>query len=111
MTQCLKIDAGRQSLIISGKSIVLQAKTWQVLSILVDRAPQIVTRAEIIDVVWRGRHVTGDKGLNQALWSIRAALGDNSRDPHYVRTVPRLGYQWIYPVGTQPQFPPHMISD
>jgi len=95
MTNYVTLDAARCALIVSGKPKVLQAKTWQVLSILMERAPDIVSRAEIIDAVWPGHHATGDKGINQALWAIRAALGDDPKDPKFVRTLPRQGYQWI----------------
>ena len=59
-------------------------------------APQPVSRQDFIDRVWKGNYVTGDRGLNHALWTIRSALGDDAKQPTFIRTLPQLGYQWIF---------------
>ena len=93
----VEIDHRRRALIIDGGEQLLQEQVWQVLLLLLDAAPAAVPRTRIIDEVWSGRYATGDKGLNQALWVLRVALGDDARDPRFIRTLPRLGYQWIGP--------------
>lgn len=92
----IRFDTERRSLTVNGQRSILQERNWQVLTVLRERAPDIVRRAELIDAVWQGNCLTGEKGLNQALWAIRSALGDDARAPHFIRTVPRFGYQWIY---------------
>ena len=47
-----------------------------------------------------GNVLTGEKGLNQAMWAIRSAMGDDAREPTYIETLPRLGYRWIYKPAT-----------
>ena len=90
-----QIDSRRRSVTVGYKSTVLQEKNWQVLQMLVEEAPRIVSRTEIIDSIWQGNYQTGEKGLNQALWVLRSALGDDARHPRFIRTVPRVGYQWM----------------
>ncbi len=85
------------SVVINGRESVLQEKTWRVLRLLQRRAPEVVSRQEIIDRVWSGNWFTGEKGLNQAIWNLRKALNDSAQAPAYIRTMPRLGYRWIYP--------------
>lgn len=92
----LLLDAQRRALIVNGKTTVLQEKSWQVLAMLRAGAPQVVARDELIDAIWPGNYLTGEKGLNQALWIIRAALHDEARRPGFIRTIPRVGYQWIH---------------
>ena len=92
----LRFDNRLRQVSVGDRSIVLPEKNWQVLSMLVENAPAVVGRAAIINSVWRGNFFVGEKGLNQAMWSIRAALADNTDGPRYIRTVPRVGYQWIY---------------
>lgn len=92
----LKLDARRRIVIVNGRSAVLQEKGWRVLSLLRARAPEVVSRQEIIDTVWQGNFRTGEKGLNQAVWAVRRALSDDPREPEFIRTVPRVGYQWIH---------------
>lgn len=91
----LKLDERRRRVIMDGRGAVLQERAWRVLALLLARSPELVTRREIIDAVWSGDSRIGDKGLNQAMWAIRAALGDDPRAPVFVRTVPRVGYQWV----------------
>lgn len=91
----LQLDAGHRRVTVSGRSTTLQEKPWQLLMLLRARAPAVVSRTEIIDVLWHGNYPTGDKGLNQAVWMLRRALGDDSREPRFIRTVPRQGYRWI----------------
>jgi len=92
----VQLDSRRRAVSIGSRSTVLQEKTWQVLRMIVDGSGQMVSRTNIIDSVWNGNFQTGEKGLNQALWALRGALGDDARDPRYIRTVPRIGYQWIH---------------
>ena len=66
------------------------------LCLLRNRAPMAVSRHEIIEIVWNGNWVTGDKGLNQAIWNLRKSLGDNAHTPVFIRTLPRQGYQWLF---------------
>ncbi|MGI9236106.1 MAG: winged helix-turn-helix domain-containing protein [Woeseiaceae bacterium] len=92
----LKLDARRRMVTVDGRHAVLQERSWQVLALLLARSPEVVCRREIVDAVWSGNSRTGEKGLNQAMWAIRAALGDDPREPVFIRTVPRVGYQWIF---------------
>jgi DNA-binding winged helix-turn-helix (wHTH) protein len=94
----IHFDSGRRCVTVGERSTKLQEKIWQVLQMLVDRADKVVSRAEIVDAVWQGNYQTGEKGLNHALWILRSALGDDAKQPKYIRTVPRIGYQWIHPV-------------
>jgi len=92
----LELDARRRAVTLNGRETVLQEKSWRVLSMLRAGAPQVVSRREIIDTVWQGNAQTGEKGLNQAIWAIRAALVEDPREPRFIRTVPRTGYQWLH---------------
>jgi DNA-binding winged helix-turn-helix (wHTH) protein len=88
-------DATKQRATVSGQVLKLQAKAMRVLSMIVARAPQAISRTELIATVWEGNHLLGERGLNQAMWAIRAELGDNAREPTFIRTHSREGFQWI----------------
>ena len=93
----LVLDQRRQTISSCGLKYRLQDKSWQVVELLIAEAPRTVSREQLIEKVWNGNWRTGEKGLNQAIWSIRKALSDSSRLPKYIRTWPRLGYQWVGP--------------
>jgi DNA-binding winged helix-turn-helix (wHTH) protein/Tfp pilus assembly protein PilF len=69
----------------------------QVLVLLARRAPEVVSRSELLDVVWPGA-VVGDEALTQSIIKLRRALGDEARAPAYVETIPKGGYRLIAPV-------------
>lgn len=92
----LQLDFVRRTATLNGQQLRLQEKACKVLLTLADRAPNIVRRETLIDEIWQGNILTGDKGLNQAMWAIRSALGDDAREPTYIETLPRIGYRWIY---------------
>ncbi len=92
----VQLEVRSRRVTVGDHSTVLQEKSWQVLSMLQARAPEIVSRADIIDSVWQGQFATGEKGLNQAVWAIRSAVDDDPRNPKFIRTMPRHGYQWIH---------------
>ena len=98
MKTTLQLDSARRSVTVGERSTVLHERSWQVLQLILESAPNVVARDEFIDTIWRGNALVGEKGLNQAIWSIRAALGDDPRQPQFVRTIPRVGYQWVGPV-------------
>lgn len=65
------------------------------LILLVQRRHEAVPRRDILDVVWSDV-VVSDGALTQAVRTLRRALGDQSREPAFVRTVSRHGYQFVF---------------
>ncbi len=94
-----ELDAATGELRREGVLIRLQTQPAQVLSSLVARAGEVVTREELRKAVWGDEtFVDFDRGLNFCIGQIRSALDDDSTTPRYVRTIPRRGYQFIAPV-------------
>ncbi len=61
----------------------------------------VVTRDELRQELWPSSvYVDFDHGLNNAIARLREALGDAAATPHFIETLPRLGYRFIYPLGT-----------
>ncbi len=82
-----------------GVLLRLQSQPAQVLACLVEHAGQAVTREELIkEVLGAHTYVDFDRGLNFCIGQIRSALDDDSVAPRYIRTLPKLGYQFIAPV-------------
>ncbi|MFK3839824.1 transcriptional regulator [Serratia sp. NPDC087055] len=68
----------------------LRWKEYQILSLLVARSPELVTRTEIIENIWKGTYCS-DSTINQTIKSIRQKIGDTEHT--LIRTIPRLGYK------------------
>jgi DNA-binding winged helix-turn-helix (wHTH) protein len=84
-------DSGTRELLDEGRRVHLSPKAFDVLQVLLERSPSVVTKTELQDRVWAGTFV-GDASLSVVVAEIRQALGDKSRDAAFVRTVHRVGY-------------------
>jgi len=83
----------------SGERVELQNQPARLLELLTRRPGELVTRDELRRAVWGGdTHVDFDRSLNFCVRRIRVALGDCSRSPMYLETLPRRGYRFLAPV-------------
>src|SRR5882724_9874543 len=82
-----------------GTLLRLQGKPLQILSVLVNRPGQIISRDELRHHLWGGT-TFGDfeQGLNSAVNKLRQTLGDSADQARYIETVPARGYRFIAPV-------------
>src|SRR5262245_18103497 len=80
----------------AGQRVALQDQPAQVLSILVSRPGEVVTRDELRRALWsEDTFVEFDVALNVAVNKIRQALRDSATAPRFVETVPRHGYRFL----------------
>jgi TolB-like protein/DNA-binding winged helix-turn-helix (wHTH) protein/Tfp pilus assembly protein PilF len=82
-----------------GQQIRLQEQPFHVLTLLLARPGDLVTREELREKLWPAdTFVDFEHGLNKAISKLRNALGDDSGTPRYIETLPRRGYRFITPV-------------
>jgi DNA-binding winged helix-turn-helix (wHTH) protein len=81
----------------SGRRIALPPRALELLQLLIEARPRALSKAELHDRLWPDTFVS-DTSLAQVVTGLRKALGDNPRDPHYVRTTYRFGYAFCGPV-------------
>jgi DNA-binding winged helix-turn-helix (wHTH) protein len=75
--------------------VPLIPRYFDLLLLLVERRDVAVHRHQIFDAVWRDV-VVSDSALTQAVRTVRRALGDDDpREPRFIRTVSRHGYQFV----------------
>ena len=81
-----------------GKTPVpLTPKAFSLLQHLVQCAGKLVSKQELLDVVWAGVFV-GDAVLKSTMREVRRALGDDPGAPRFIETAHRRGYRFIAPV-------------
>lgn len=85
----------RRVLTRDGQPRPLIPRYFDLLVFLVERRGDAVPRQEIFDGVWRDV-IVSDSALSQAVRTIRRVLDDDSREPRYLRTVSRHGYQFAF---------------
>ena len=92
----IEIHPERSVVCRDGEEIYLRQQTLRVLLYLVEHRDRLVSRDELHTAIWRDTAVTPD-ALVQCIVDIRKALGDSSKEPRFIRTVPKLGYGYIGP--------------
>jgi TolB-like protein/DNA-binding winged helix-turn-helix (wHTH) protein/Flp pilus assembly protein TadD len=91
-----ELDARTGELHKQGRRIRLQEQPFQVLTVLLERSGEVVTREELQKKLWPAdTFVDFDHGLNKTINKIREALGDSAEGPRFVETVPRRGYRFL----------------
>jgi DNA-binding winged helix-turn-helix (wHTH) protein len=93
VNQCLWRRADGQD----DERILLTPKAFAVLRYLVDHAGRLVTQDELIEAVWPDTFVQLEV-LKYQIADIRSRLGDRPKNPLFIETLPRRGYQFIAPV-------------
>ena len=74
----------------------LQEQPFEVLSLLLERPGEVVTREELRDRLWPAdTFVDFDHSVNAAIKRLRDALGDSAENPLFVETLARRGYRFI----------------
>ena len=82
-----------------GIRVKLRGQPFELLSLLLERPGEIISREEMRSCLWPGEtYVDFEHSLNSAIKKLRAALGDSSENSRYIETVPRVGYRFIAPV-------------
>ncbi len=69
---------------------------FDLLVLLLARRREAVSRQVIFDAVWSDV-VVSEGALSQAIRTLRRTLGDDPREPRFIRTVSRHGYQFVWP--------------
>ena len=75
--------------------VALQDKPFQILTLLLTRPKQLVSRQEIIRTIWPDTFVEGDLCLNVAIRRLRAALNEDAAKARFIETVGSHGYRFI----------------
>lgn len=72
----------------------LDDRAMRLLVCLAERAGQVVSIDELLNCVWADVVVSQDS-VYQAVTTLRRALGDSTKQPTYIATVPRRGYRLV----------------
>jgi transcriptional activator of cad operon len=99
------VDPDSGAIARNGDTVRLDLRSMRLLMCLAERAGQVVSIDELISSVWAGVAVSPDS-VYQAVTALRRQLGDDSRKPAYIETVPRLGYRMIAKTSPRVEEPP-----
>ena len=93
------LDLKRGCLRKVDRQIDLRPKSFAVLRHLVENAGRLVSKDELVKIVWP-KVIVSDEYLTQCVSEVRRALGDGEQ--RLIKTVPRRGYLFAASVSSHP---------
>jgi len=91
------LDMDRAELRTAAGIVPLEPKAYRLLCVLVTNTDRVVSKEEMIAVVWDGRFIS-DAAVATVLRMVRKALGDDGDAQRFIRTVRGLGHRFVAPV-------------
>src|SRR5215469_8927042 len=89
-------DLRARELTKHGIRLKLQSRPFEILTMLLERPGDVVTREEIRAQLWPdGTFVDFDSNISSAVRKLRDTLCDSAAEPRYIETVGRVGYRFI----------------
>lgn len=89
-----RVSPAEGTLTNNDEVVRLEPKAMEVLVYFASRPGEVVTREELERDVWLGALVGYDAVTNTII-KLRKALQDNARQPRFIATIPKKGYQLI----------------
>jgi len=99
-----ELQPHERRLLVDGKPAALGARALDVLIALAERAGQLVSKNELIDLVWPGL-VVEENNLQVQVSALRKLLGGE-----IIATIPGRGYRFTARVNDTPLAPPESLS-
>ena len=95
-----RADLADSSLWRDGEEVRLPPRALGVLFFLLERPGRVVSKAALLDAVWKDAHVS-EASLIEAVGLLRQTLGDDAQNPRIVQTVHRRGYRLVAPIAIE----------
>jgi DNA-binding winged helix-turn-helix (wHTH) protein/Tol biopolymer transport system component len=85
----------REFLLVKGENALqVEPKAFRVFLLLLRNPRRLVTKDELLNAVWDDCAVT-DNSLTRSIATLRRLLGDDSREPRFIATIPTVGYRFL----------------
>jgi TolB-like protein/DNA-binding winged helix-turn-helix (wHTH) protein/lipoprotein NlpI len=89
-----RLDAVKRRLFRDSEFVPLTPKAFDTLLTLIESAGRIVEKNALMEKLWPGVFVE-ENNLTQNISALRKALGEKREEPHFILTVPGVGYRFI----------------
>jgi DNA-binding response OmpR family regulator len=90
----LVIDPQKRTVVLSGRTIDLTAKEFDLLLHFARQAGRVFTRSQLLDEVWGYGHDGYEHTVNSHINRLRAKIEANPAQPGYILTVWGVGYKF-----------------
>jgi DNA-binding response OmpR family regulator len=88
----LAIDIGGRTVTVAGQDVELTGLEFDLLVALARRVGRVVPRDTMLDAAGRGDVVVGERTVDVHISHLRGKLGDDPKNPRWIKTVRGIGY-------------------
>jgi TolB-like protein/Flp pilus assembly protein TadD len=96
-----RVDTRERRLLRNSEVVPLTPKVFDVLLVLLQNRGHLLTKDEVIRLVWPDTAVE-EGNIARNISTLRTALGEQPREPQYIETVPWRGYRFVAKVTEVP---------
>ncbi|MDO8680261.1 MAG: winged helix-turn-helix domain-containing protein [Acidobacteriota bacterium] len=89
-----QVDPRTWSLSRGGDAVDLSPRLVEILTAIIEKNGEIVTKDELLDRFWPGVNIS-ENTLTRAIADIRKALGEQASEPQYIQTLARRGFRFV----------------
>ncbi len=88
----IALDSGARRVMVDGNDIDLTGIEFDLLHALMRRAGRVVPREALLDEAGRGDVSVGERTVDVHISHVRQKLGDDPKNPRWIKTVRGVGY-------------------
>ena len=89
-----EIDIARRELRRGGAVVHIEPQVFDLLVHLIRNRDRIVSKDELIEVIWQGR-IVSEAALSSRISAARRVLGDSGNDQTLIRTMYKRGFRFV----------------
>src|SRR5216684_1244966 len=89
-----RVDARERRLLRDGEVVPLRPKVFDILLVLVQNGGHILSKDEVMKLVWPNTAVE-EGNLARNISTLRRALGERPRESQFIETIPWRGYRFV----------------
>jgi DNA-binding response OmpR family regulator len=91
----LSVDTGTMTATLAGKALVLTSFEFALLRVFAERAGRVLSREQLLELVHGAADEAFDRSIDVHISRLRTKLGDDSRNPRWLKTVRGAGYMLV----------------
>ncbi len=99
----IRLDAASRTVTKHEQPVEMAAREFDLLTLLMSRAGEVVRREEIMDLVWDEHWFGSTKTLDVHVSWLRKKLEDDPAEPMYITTSRGVGFRFAAPEDVSPE--------
>jgi len=93
----LEVDLSKRLVRRRGQLVKLTQSEYELLAYMVSNPGKILTHTELLHKVWGPEYGAEREYISVFVGQIRRKIEDDPSNPHFIVTVPRMGYRFVKP--------------